>query len=102
MEVETKCSHAKSNKEEDLLHRNNKRIREEIDVPFHYGKEQVFSLQDKLIGLQANNVEKNIDDRVSDDEEDELEEDKNPCCPKLRLSKEEKVETGSREDKRCL
>ena len=90
MEVETKCFHAKSDKE-DLLHQNNKSIMERVDIFSHFGKEQVhLSFRDKLMGLQANNVEKDTDNWFSDDEADELEEHEDPCCSKLRLSKEEK------------
>ena len=42
------------------------------------------------MGLQANNAENDSDDWVLDDKEDEPEENEDPCCPKLRLSKEEK------------
>ena len=42
------------------------------------------------MGLQANNVEKDLDDWLLDDEEDELEEDEDPCYLKLWLLKEEK------------
>ena len=62
-----------------------------MEVPSHSGKEQVhLSLWDKPIGLHANNPENDTNDWVSDDEEDEHEENENPCCPKLWLSKEEK------------
>ena len=72
MEVETEYSHAQLDEEEDLIHRNNKRIMEEVYVPSHSGKEQVhLSFLDKLMGLQANNDVKDIDNLVSDDEEDE-------------------------------
>ena len=62
MEVKTECSHEKSNEEEDL-HRSNKRIREEVDIPSHFEKEQVhLSFWDKLMGLQANNAKKDTYD----------------------------------------
>ena len=42
------------------------------------------------MGLQSNNVEKDIDDWVSNDEENELIENEDSCCTKQRLLKEEK------------
>ena len=63
MEVKTECFHEKSDEEEDLLHRSNKRIREEVDIPSHFGKEQVhLFFRDKLLRLQANNAKKDTYD----------------------------------------
>ena len=39
MEVEFEHFQIKLDKEEDLLHQSNKRIRVEVDVPSHPGKE---------------------------------------------------------------
>ena len=42
------------------------------------------------MGLQSNNVEKDIADWVTNDEENELKENGDPCCTKQRLLNEEK------------
>ena len=66
-----------------------------MNVLSHSEKEQVhLSFRDKLMGPQANHFEKYIDDWASNDEEDELKENEDPCCPKLRLSKVEKGKIG--------
>ena len=41
MKVEIECSHVKLDEEEDLFHRSDKRIEEEVDVSFHSRKQQV-------------------------------------------------------------
>ena len=46
------------------------------------------------MGMQANDVDNDTDDWVSNDEESKLDEDKDPCCSKLWPSNEEKCRIG--------
>ena len=94
--MDPESSHPRSMEDDDLLQRNNKRVREEEDLSQkeinRNNKEHApLSFRDKLIGQRCYSKEIEGEEWISDDDEEEQEAEGDPLCPKVRVSKDKKI-----------
>ena len=103
MEAEHDGLHANSNEEEDNQRRSTKHVRSHMKYVENAlsdtemtGKELPNPLfKDKLLGVQPLAGDQETKDWFSEEEDEVLEEEEDPCCPKLRLTREEKIRIRS-------
>ena len=99
MELDQETPHEKTNEEDHILHRSNKRVRsrENIEEPTRKDvdllekNKQHVSFRDKLLGQDANNDDLDPEEWILDDENGGSEADEEQCCPVIRMSREEKL-----------
>ena len=102
MEVKHSGLHTNSD-EEDNLRRSTKRVRSRViyvenllSDPEMMGKELPNpSFKDKLLSVQPLAGDQETMDWFLEEEDEDLEEEEDPCCPKLRLTREEKIRIRS-------
>ena len=96
MESEHESSHGRTEEEDDLLRRSVKRVREESVGPPVMNEEgripeiQNMSFRDRLLRFSSTQVEDDIDDEISEDEEGDMDSEDDIHCPTVRVTKEEK------------
>ena len=99
MESSQERTHARSGEEENILERSNKKVKAGelgleqtlTDTKMPTAEQRPASFRDKLLGRNTPHAQDEADDWISDDEEISHEEETDPDCPIVKLSKEEKA-----------